>query len=146
MIGMFSADDVTDVVSAIMFDLTGLNAPNNVPLDTRTFLTVNGPWTFTGGPAGLTIPFSIGLDPTITAAVSVDGFARFTADLFGNYTFDVFDGPNAGGVGSDSGTYTVMQKVSTVPLPAALPLFGTVLGLMGLAGWWRRRRTQVAAA
>jgi hypothetical protein len=27
-----------------------------------------------------------------------------------------------------------------VPLPASLPLYGTGLGLMGLFGWWRRRR------
>jgi hypothetical protein len=29
---------------------------------------------------------------------------------------------------------------SAVPLPAALPLFGTGLGVMGLFGWWKRRR------
>jgi hypothetical protein len=32
-------------------------------------------------------------------------------------------------------------QVSEVPLPAALPLYGTGLGVMGLFGWWRRRRT-----
>jgi hypothetical protein len=31
-------------------------------------------------------------------------------------------------------------EVALVPLPAALPLYGTGLGLMGLVGWWRRRR------
>jgi hypothetical protein len=29
---------------------------------------------------------------------------------------------------------------SPVPLPSSLPLFATGLGLMGLFGWWRRRR------
>jgi len=30
--------------------------------------------------------------------------------------------------------------ILATPLPAALPLFGTGLGLMGLLSWWRRRR------
>jgi hypothetical protein len=33
-----------------------------------------------------------------------------------------------------------------VPLPAALPLYATGLGLMGLCGWWRRRKAAVVAA
>jgi hypothetical protein len=35
--------------------------------------------------------------------------------------------------------------VSEVPLPAALPLYGTGLGLMALFGWWRRRRADAVA-
>ena len=30
--------------------------------------------------------------------------------------------------------------ISAVPLPAALPLYATGVGLMGLFGWWRRRK------
>ena len=30
--------------------------------------------------------------------------------------------------------------LSAVPLPAALPLFGTGLGIMGFIGWRRKRR------
>jgi hypothetical protein len=36
--------------------------------------------------------------------------------------------------------------VGTVPLPAALPLFGTGLGMMGLLSWRRKRKKAVAAA
>jgi hypothetical protein len=35
-------------------------------------------------------------------------------------------------------------SVDAVPLPAALPLYGTGLGLMGLFDWWRRRRVVAA--
>ncbi len=34
--------------------------------------------------------------------------------------------------------------VSEVPLPAALPLYATGLGLMALFGWWKRRRAAAA--
>jgi len=34
---------------------------------------------------------------------------------------------------------------ATTPLPAALPLFATGLGALGLIGWWRKRKAQAAA-
>jgi hypothetical protein len=36
--------------------------------------------------------------------------------------------------------------VSTVPVPAALPLFATGLGALGLLGWRRKRKARAAAA
>ena len=41
-----------------------------------------------------------------------------------------------------SGTIT-LEKPSTVPLPAALPLFATGLGALGLLGWRRKRKAAV---
>jgi hypothetical protein len=35
--------------------------------------------------------------------------------------------------------------VSQAPLPAALPLFATGLGAIGLLGWWRRKRQRTLA-
>ena len=35
--------------------------------------------------------------------------------------------------------------VNETPLPAALPLFGTGLGIMGLVSWWRKRRAEAVA-
>jgi hypothetical protein len=40
-------------------------------------------------------------------------------------------------------TYLVLEG-EQVPLPAALPLYASGLGLMGLFGWWRRRRAAAA--
>jgi hypothetical protein len=36
----------------------------------------------------------------------------------------------------------VVSQATVVPLPAALPLFGTGLGLLGFLGWRRRRRLE----
>ncbi len=38
-------------------------------------------------------------------------------------------------------TVDVASPVSQVPIPAALPLFGSALGLLGSLGWRNRRRT-----
>ncbi len=37
-------------------------------------------------------------------------------------------------------------QVSATPLPAALPLFATGLGVMGLLGWLRKRKNATATA
>ncbi len=34
---------------------------------------------------------------------------------------------------------------TVTPVPAALPLFASALGTMGLLGWWRKRRAQLFA-
>ena len=44
----------------------------------------------------------------------------------------------------DNITVTDLGPVSTVPLPAALPLFATGLGALGLLGW-RKKRKAIAA-
>jgi hypothetical protein len=40
---------------------------------------------------------------------------------------------------------SLTSSLSSVPLPAALPLFATGLGVLGLLGWRRKRRVAVAA-
>jgi hypothetical protein len=37
------------------------------------------------------------------------------------------------------------QSIGQTPLPAALPLFATGLGAMGLFGWWRKRKAAAVA-
>jgi hypothetical protein len=39
-----------------------------------------------------------------------------------------------------------LGSVTATPLPAALPLFGTALGMMGLLGWCRKRKNAAAIA
>jgi hypothetical protein len=44
------------------------------------------------------------------------------------------------------GTWTTIVSPSTTPLPAALPLFATGLGALGLLGWRRKRKAAAAIA
>lgn len=39
-----------------------------------------------------------------------------------------------------------LADVSQTPVPAALPLFATGLGALGLFGWWRKRKTRSIVA
>jgi len=46
----------------------------------------------------------------------------------------------------ESGDVCIAGECGTTPLPAALPLFATGLGGLGLLGWRRRRKVQATAA
>jgi hypothetical protein len=43
-------------------------------------------------------------------------------------------------------TFSAAYAVSATPLPAALPLFASGLGAMGLLGWRRKRKAAALAA
>jgi hypothetical protein len=43
------------------------------------------------------------------------------------------------------GSFTIVDPPTTTPLPAALPLFATSLGAMGLLGWRRKRGARAEA-
>jgi hypothetical protein len=56
-------------------------------------------------------------------------------------------GPNFGAISPPSITNTTISLVSTpeIPLPAALPLFATGLGGLGMLGWRKKRRARGVA-
>jgi hypothetical protein len=60
--------------------------------------------------------------------------------LFGNGTFARLDNAAIGYVMS----FTVAQQVAQTPIPAALPLFTSGLGVMGFAAWRRARKLETA--
>ena len=55
----------------------------------------------------------------------------------GSYRLDVTGGFAPGATYNGSITLTFPSEV---PLPATLPLFATGLGVLGLLGWWRKRK------
>jgi hypothetical protein len=67
------------------------------------------------------------------------GWTLHTFDLVANSNSTVlsFNTPEVSGVGLDD------VSVTPTPLPAALPLFATGIGGLGLLGWRRKRKAQV---
>ena len=79
-------------------------------------------------------------DPYIFTFWSIDG--RFTTlmqnDSVANYSFS--------GTITDVTTFTETVGPAATPLPAALPLFASGLGALGLLGWRRKRKAAALAA
>ncbi len=69
----------------------------------------------------------------------------FGLDSFTSDTITISGVLSCGGIntacpitGANLGTYDLV--VTHVPLPAALPLFGSALAMLGIVGWRRRRQ------
>jgi len=117
------------------FDITGLLTPGttyasitHVPGDNLLFYPA-APLVDSNG-----IVFS-----TFQALYPVESFM----DIFfteGHYSLLV---SNSGASGI---TFSVSPEISSTPLPAALPLFATGLGALGLLGWRRKRKNAAIAA
>jgi hypothetical protein len=90
-------------------------------------------------------------DPTVKGALLLTSPATvadesehvFTtaATLFQFYTFAFAGTPSEG----NTNVLLANVDVSDIPLPAALPLFATGLGVLGVLGWRRKRKAQVVA-
>jgi len=64
----------------------------------------------------------------------------------GTYTINFLGELSSSAAGSFEGTITAGDPPSATPLPAALPLFATGLGALGLLGWRRKRKNAAAIA
>jgi len=109
----------------------------------------------TGSAGGRPYTDTSGLGRNITATyskiVALTGFSP-VGDLFAIMNVD-YTGLSGGGLGANA-TLTFQQDtdnlglsgdLQTVPVPAALPLFVTGLGALGLFGWRRKRKATPAA-
>ncbi len=120
------------------FGATGVTgvAVESVGLELRT---ING-GDFFGSTSSL---FSSLIDGQVLTLGTEIGFVSLVVRYVGGAGLDTTI-LLAGNFGNLTATVESDTQISTVPLPAALPLFAGGLGLLGLLGW-RRKRTVAAA-
>jgi len=130
--------------------VTGL-AESNWPTPTTNILAytrgagfdIDGLNTFTVNAAGLLtgVDFSISI---LTSQVSFFNLSLYIdATIPADSVFSLYNDGTDTGISTDLATFT---PASTTPLPAALPLFATGLGALGLLGWRRKRKGAPATA
>jgi hypothetical protein len=143
-------------VSTIISDNTGLVSGQAVTITNPTPVTLGAAFTKTFTTAlgtfteNLTVTLvspaaaSLGISAsgTITETTLISGSLLTSAPVFYSAAYTQNGGPGAQINASFNDSTTAPP--SGTPLPAALPLFATGLGAMGLLGW-RRKRKKAAA-
>ena len=127
---VYSDDSNTDV---------GSQSPANVETFLESSVGFNTPLTFVGGGACNGAPSCDEADNSGTLALMADVFGvhfdnKFLAFLYPGpiSSFSISGLPN-----DTSNVYA--YNTSPVPLPAALPLYGSALAVLALIGWRRKR-------
>ena len=123
-----------------IFTLTNSNAAPSTPLIDGSDLTTTS----------TTISFNFGDDSApgeayFQSSAAADSIGFYNVDSAGLTTGEIEIGTpgNADILLYPSGN-VLLGSVSATPLPAALPLFGSALGMMGLIGWRRKRKNATA--
>jgi len=102
-------------------------------------------------PGGNILKFSITAAGLLLSDFITNGNGNlFAVDIGGICTGTGTTSPSCGmgvstGIAYADTTDNMINLLSSTPLPAALPLFATGLGAMGLFGWRRKRKTQAVA-
>jgi hypothetical protein len=63
---------------------------------------------------------------------------------FGSFPLSLTVTDEAGNTSSRFEGYTILDAPALVPLPAALPLFGGALAMLGIVGWRKKRKPSAA--
>jgi hypothetical protein len=144
-------------------DFPQFNPANGTLTSVQETLTGTATWTSSGAPFLSTLlgPSDIasqGFTGADTITFNMSGMSSSSATLTdftgtGSTSVELALFVNSTGAGTfatngtgllDTITYTFTPTAT--PLPAALPLFATGLGAMGLFGWRRKRKAQAVAA
>jgi len=136
----------TIILNPLVF-IAGVNA--TVPQFYNNLSSISETITVGTSTQSLTIPFNLNISYSDT--LTVIGGATLTfldaGTLWQIVVNGLTIGPNSGGPMYANLTAQVTDPpVSQTPLPAALPLFASGLGAMGLFGWWRKRKKAAAGA
>jgi hypothetical protein len=75
---------------------------------------------------------------------SIDDCTASVIDTTSFTTRCIQDSKDSGEVDGNPGTWAIGATAAATPLPAALPLFATGIGALGLLGWRRKRKARAA--
>jgi hypothetical protein len=93
-------------------------------------------------PGGLIVPAGYISGNPLSDSATYDGATLASLGLTpGTYTWTWLDSSGL----NTAGSFEIDVLAPTTPLPAALPLFATGIGGLGLLGWRRKRKTQAVA-
>jgi len=124
-----------------LFSHIGTTAPvgssANLLAFTSSVDAANGQNTFPGTSNAPT------LNPDLTSGSSSKDSDLLIASLAAPYSMtERFDFTLGAGTTVNFSASTILTPAPVIPLPAALPLFATGLGALGLLGWRRKRKVQ----
>jgi len=137
-------------LAAILIGPTGIGSPNGLSTGSDTLYLTNGPTLYTvnttTGAATLVGSSSSG----IFGAEVVESGTIYAGSAVPLAVYTLNGGDGTGSLLADvSGTrsnFWGLAPDTETPLPAALPLFATGIGGLGLLGWRRKRKAQVVPA
>jgi hypothetical protein len=132
-------DPSTIVLNSLSFT-AGVNA--TVPQYYGNTYSIAETMTIGTGTSQIAIPFSLNISYQDTLTIGGTTFSILDGNsLWQVAVIGMTLGPNPGGTMTGSLMAMVTDPgVSQAPLPAALPLFASGLGGMGLFSWWRKRK------
>ena len=138
------SDPSTIVLNSLSFTV-GINA--TIPQYYQNKYSISETMTVGSASQQISIPFN--LDISYSDTLTIVGGTTFAFLDAGTLWQVVVNGmtlgPNPGGTMTGLLTAQVTDPVSQAPLPAALPLFASGLGAMGLFGWWKKRKAAARA-
>jgi hypothetical protein len=99
--------------------------------------------TFSSAPGGYaSVTFNNGQLQSIGYAGTLDTWSFSLVTGLLNYIYVDLVDPAHSTFGNITAQLEATSQVSNAPLPAALPLFASGLGGIGMFGWWRRRKAK----